>query len=86
MNLTVSGAVMTSGKAASTCVPAFMYVILVCCQLIDCLMMQRTGDITYNGAQLSEFVPERTSAYVTQFDNVSACINMRHVSTASCCG
>ena len=30
--------------------------------------MQRTGDITYNGATFKEFVPERTSAYVTQYD------------------
>ncbi|KAK9812481.1 hypothetical protein WJX73_003351 [Symbiochloris irregularis] len=30
--------------------------------------MTRTGNVTYNGVPLNEFVPERTSAYVTQYD------------------
>ena len=33
--------------------------------------LQREGDITYNGRSLKEFIPERTAAYVTQYDNVS---------------
>lgn len=33
--------------------------------------LQVQGSITYNGATLNEFIPERTSAYITQFDNVS---------------
>ena len=32
------------------------------------MTLQRAGTITYNGVPLSEFVPERTAAYVTQFD------------------
>lgn len=30
--------------------------------------MQITGDITYNGKTLREFVPQRTSAYIEQTD------------------
>lgn len=26
------------------------------------------GDITYNGHKLNEFVPQRTSAYISQYD------------------
>lgn len=34
------------------------------------LRLQRTGEVSYNGALLKEFIPERTSAYVTQYDDV----------------
>ncbi|GLT42699.1 hypothetical protein SLA2020_166850 [Shorea laevis] len=30
--------------------------------------LEVTGDITYNGYRLSEFVPQKTSAYVSQYD------------------
>ena len=32
--------------------------------------LQRTGEVTYNGVGFKEFIPERTSAYVTQYDDV----------------
>ncbi|KAG6540832.1 hypothetical protein Mapa_017810 [Marchantia paleacea] len=31
--------------------------------------MQKTGEVTYNGCNVSEFVPQRTSAYISQVDN-----------------
>ncbi|KAH9560799.1 hypothetical protein CY35_06G126700 [Sphagnum magellanicum] len=31
--------------------------------------LESTGTITYNGHSLNEFVPQRTSAYISQFDN-----------------
>ena len=37
--------------------------------------MQVKGSITYNGATFKEFIPERTAAYVTQYDEVS-CFGM----------
>lgn len=30
--------------------------------------MQVTGEITYNGYTMEEFVPQRTAAYVSQYD------------------
>ena len=30
---------------------------------------QQSGRVTYNGKGLEEFVPQRTSAYVSQYDN-----------------
>ena len=33
---------------------------------------QVTGEITYNGHTFKEFVPQRTSAYVNQYDEVIA--------------
>ena len=31
-------------------------------------MSQVTGEISYNGFGLEEFVPEKTSAYISQYD------------------
>ena len=39
--------------------------------------LQRTGSITYNGATFDKFVPERTSAYVTQYDEHMAELTVR---------
>ncbi|KAK9865807.1 hypothetical protein WJX84_001141 [Apatococcus fuscideae] len=39
--------------------------------------MSREGDITYNGRSLKEFIPERTAAYVTQYDNHMAELTVR---------
>lgn len=36
----------------------------------DCVE-QVSGEITYNGHTFNEFVPQRTSAYVNQYDEVS---------------
>ena len=30
---------------------------------------QHSGRVTYNGHELEEFVPQRTSAYISQYDN-----------------
>lgn len=30
--------------------------------------LQATGNISYNGFQLNEFVPEKTAAYISQYD------------------
>ena len=35
-----------------------------------CDVLQISGDITYNGHSFDEFVPQRTSAYVNQYDEV----------------
>ena len=32
--------------------------------------LQVTGEVTYNGHTFNEFVPERTAAYVNQYDEV----------------
>ena len=32
------------------------------------MLVQTSGTVTYNGHGLDEFIPERTSAYVTQYD------------------
>ena len=34
----------------------------------DAKLLQVTGDISYNGYQLDEFVPEKTAAYISQYD------------------
>jgi hypothetical protein len=31
-------------------------------------LLQVTGDISYNGYRLDEFVPEKTAAYISQYD------------------
>lgn len=36
------------------------------------VVVQIKGNITYNGHTFQEFVPERTSAYVNQYDEVRA--------------
>jgi ABC-type multidrug transport system ATPase subunit len=33
------------------------------------MKIQKSGRVTYNGEGLEEFVPQRTSAYVSQYDN-----------------
>lgn len=38
---------------------------------------QKTGEITYNGAHFREFIPQRTSAYITQFDEHMAELTVR---------
>ena len=35
------------------------------------LPAQISGDITYNGQTFKDFVPERTSAYINQYDEAS---------------
>ena len=32
------------------------------------MYLKSTGDITYNGHSIAEFVPQRTSAYISQND------------------
>ena len=32
------------------------------------LLLQVTGEISYNGYKLDEFVPQKTSAYISQYD------------------
>lgn len=39
--------------------------------------MQKSGTITYNGKTFKQFVPERTSAYVTQYDEHMAELTVR---------
>ena len=39
--------------------------------------LQRSGTITYNGKTFDQFVPERTSAYVTQYDEHMAELTVR---------
>ena len=44
------------------------------CAILDkphsffCLLMQITGNISYNGTALAEFLPQRTAAYIEQVD------------------
>jgi ABC-type multidrug transport system ATPase subunit len=33
------------------------------------MKLQQSGRVTYNGKGLEEFVPQRTSAYISQHDN-----------------
>lgn len=35
---------------------------------ISCFLLQVEGEISYNGHQLGEFVPQNTSAYISQYD------------------
>lgn len=45
-----------------------------------------SGSITYNGHSLNEFVPQRTSAYVSQQDWLAAEMTVREiVNFAGCC-
>ena len=37
-------------------------------RLTPCSAMQITGNITYNGTALAEFLPQRTAAYIEQTD------------------
>ncbi|XP_073306955.1 pleiotropic drug resistance protein 3-like isoform X1 [Primulina huaijiensis] len=37
-------------------------------KLQDPLKLQVTGEVSYNGYELREFVPEKTSAYISQYD------------------
>ena len=39
--------------------------------------LQRSGTVTYNGKTFDQFVPERTSAYVTQYDEHMAELTVR---------
>lgn len=32
------------------------------------LLQQVSGDISYNGYKLDEFIPQKTSAYISQYD------------------
>ena len=36
--------------------------------LVNIFSLQVEGDITYNGYKLDEFVPQKTSAYISQYD------------------
>lgn len=36
--------------------------------LYSLMFLQVTGDVSYNGYKLHEFVPQKTSAYVSQYD------------------
>ncbi|XP_039124389.1 ABC transporter G family member 31 [Dioscorea cayenensis subsp. rotundata] len=48
--------------------------------------LQMSGSITYNGHSLNEFVPQRTSAYVSQQDWLAAEMTVREiVNFAGCC-
>lgn len=37
-------------------------------QSLCVLLQQVSGDISYNGYKLDEFVPQKTSAYISQYD------------------
>ena len=53
---------------------------------MDCLLPHMEGNVTYNGYMLSEFVPQKTSAYVSPYD-----VHIREMTTretldfAACC-
>lgn len=49
-------------------------------------MQQVTGEVSYNGYRLGEFVPQKTSAYISQSDQHIAEMTVREtIDFSACC-
>ena len=61
---------VTTVNTVNVCLCTFQGQGMIACARLTCIRVgvQLTGDITYNGHTLDEFVVQRTAAYVEQTD------------------